>query len=153
MMVLFKATNHKNYAIEAFTLLAQEKFLQSPRVAQQLKWSRTINTHGRPGKNVPCDLPMEHLNHEAKNAFMGLGSNITDKAVKRIGRCLGVTVDILNNFDKVNDVSRQSGRHSKSDIEKIVKQLSETLKVFKSKKGVPIKTFSHFTIILSVKYH
>ena len=49
-MVLFKSTSHKNYAIEAFVLLAQEKFLQSPRIALQLKWSRTINTHGKPGK-------------------------------------------------------------------------------------------------------
>ena len=78
-------------AIEAFVLLAQEKFLQSPRIALQLKWSRTINTHGKPGKNIPCDLHMEHLNHEAKNAFIGLGSNITDQSVKRIGQCLGVT--------------------------------------------------------------
>lgn len=148
MMVLFKATNHKNYAIEAFTLLAQEKFLQSPRVAQQLKWSRTINTHGKPGKNIPCDLHMEHLNREAKNAFMGLGSNITDKAVKRIGRCLGVTVEILDNFDKVNDVPRQSGRHSKrstkNDVEKIVKQLSETSQVFKEQKGRSHLNFQSF---------
>ena len=52
-MVLFKATSHKNYAIEAFVLLAHEKFLQSPRFALQLKWSRTINTHGKPGKMFP----------------------------------------------------------------------------------------------------
>ena len=148
MMVLFKATNHKNYAIEAFTLLTHEKFLQSPRVAQQLKWSRTINTHGKPGKNIPCDLHMEHLNREAKNALMGLGSNITDKAVKRIGRCLGVTVEILDNFDKVNDVPRQSGRHSKrstkTDVEKIVKQLSETSQVFKEQKGRSHFNFKSF---------
>ena len=36
-MVLFRATRHKNYAIEAFTLLAQEKYLLSPRLSLQLK--------------------------------------------------------------------------------------------------------------------
>ena len=45
---IFHATNRTNYSIEAFNLLAQEKFLLSPRMALQLKWSRTINTHGRP---------------------------------------------------------------------------------------------------------
>ena len=56
---------------------------------------------------------MEYLNCEAKNVFIGLGSNIMDRSVKRTGRCLGVTVRILDNFDKVNDVPRQSGHHSK----------------------------------------
>ena len=45
---IFHATNRTNYSIEAFNLLAQEKFLLSPRMALQLKWSRTINTQGRP---------------------------------------------------------------------------------------------------------
>ena len=81
-LLIFKAARRKNYAIEAFTLLAQEKFLLSPRQSLQLKWSRTINTHGLPGKNIPCDLYMEHLNRESKSALSGLGSNITDKIQK-----------------------------------------------------------------------
>ena len=51
---LFMASDRTNYAIEAFTLLAQEKYLLSPRMAMQLKWSRTINVHGRPGKKHSC---------------------------------------------------------------------------------------------------
>ena len=82
---------------------------------------------------------MEHLNREAKNAFIGLGSNITDQSVKRIGQCLGVTVSILDNFDRVNNVPRQSGHHSKqsakASLEKIVQQLSETSQVFKEQIG------------------
>lgn len=49
-LLLFKASNRTNYSIEAFTLLAQYEYLFSPRMAMQLKWSRTINVHGRPGK-------------------------------------------------------------------------------------------------------
>ncbi len=49
----------------------------------QLTWNRTVNIHGRPGKNVPCDLHMEYLNREANISNAGLGSNITDEAVKR----------------------------------------------------------------------
>ena len=82
---LFKATGRTNYSIEAFTLLCQHDILFSHRASAQLAWSRTINTHGRPGKNIPCDLHLEHLNREAKNAMGGLSSNITEQSVKRIG--------------------------------------------------------------------
>ena len=75
---IFKATKRKNYAIEAFVLLAQLHFLFTPRMAAQLKWSRTINTHRRPGKNIPCDLHMEHLNRLCKSSLTNLGANISD---------------------------------------------------------------------------
>jgi len=101
---VFKATNHPNYAIEAFTLLVQEKFIFSPQMALQLKWNWTANTHGRPGKNIPGDLHLEDLNRECKNALSGLGSNITDKSVKQVGRCIGKTIDTLQAFDKANGI-------------------------------------------------
>ena len=66
-LVYFKSSGRTNYSIEAFVLLAQEKYLFSPRMSMQLKWNRTINVHGLPGRNVSCDLHMEHLNRECKN--------------------------------------------------------------------------------------
>lgn len=133
-LLIFKSARRKNYAIEAFTLLAQERYLLSPRQALQLKWSRTINTHGFPGKNIPCDLHMEHLNRECKTALSGLGSNITDKSIQRIGQSIGKTVEMLENFDEINLVTKQSGFHtsrsSKKDVEKLVGQLFEVSKVF-----------------------
>ncbi len=80
-LLLFKVANRTNYSIKAFTLLAQYCFLFSPQMAMQLMWNRTINIHGRPGRNVLCDLHLEHMNKEAKNSISGLGSNITDEAV------------------------------------------------------------------------
>ena len=50
LLLIFRAAHHTNYAIEAFTLLAHEKFILSPRMAAELKKSQTVNTHGRPGK-------------------------------------------------------------------------------------------------------
>lgn len=47
-LLIFKATKRKNYAVEAFILLAQLKFLFTPRMVAQLKWSHTISTHRRP---------------------------------------------------------------------------------------------------------
>ena len=121
----FKASNRSNYAIEAFT--------------RQLAWSRTINTHGRAGKNVSCDLHMEHLNREAKNQISGLGSNITDAAVTRVGNALGEVVHVLHRFDCVNGIKDPSARHSKNSYNKdmaiLVKQLHETSKVFERVSG------------------
>ena len=50
----------KKYAIEALTLLSQYSIILPPNLAEQLKWSRFVNMHGRPGHNISCDLHMEH---------------------------------------------------------------------------------------------
>ena len=43
----------------------------SPRQSQQLLWSRSVNMHGQQGRNVACDLHMEHLNRVCKEAIKG----------------------------------------------------------------------------------
>lgn len=57
LMVVFKASGRKNYAIEGLTLLAQYHFILPPNIAAQVKWSRFINMSGYPGCNVSCDIP------------------------------------------------------------------------------------------------
>ena len=69
LMIIFKATGRKNYALEAFTLLAQYERFLPPRQSKQLKFSRFVNVHGRPGCNVSCDLYMEHLNKMVKSCM------------------------------------------------------------------------------------
>ncbi len=63
--------------------------------------------------------------------MQGLGSNITDQ---RIGQSIGNTVEMLEKFDEINIVSKQSGFHtrrsSKGDVQKLVGQLFEVSKVF-----------------------
>ena len=97
-LLLYKANGRTNYSVEAFILLAQHDFLLSPRMAMQLSWNRTINTHGCNGKNIAADLHMEHLNRKAKDFLSGLGLNITDEAVQRIGRSLRQTMKVLKIF-------------------------------------------------------
>lgn len=130
----YKVANRTNYSVEAFTLLAQHHFLLSPRLAMQLTWSRTVNIHGCQGKNVPCDLFMEHLNKEAKQRICGLGSNITDESVRRIGRTIGNTIEIAKRFDEDNGIKepscRRSRRSCEKDMELLLKQLLEESRVF-----------------------
>ena len=147
-LLLFKATNRSNYAIEAFTLLSQFDFLLPHRLARQLAWSRTVNTHGRPGKNVSCDLHMEHLNREAKNQLLGLGSNITDASVTRVGNALGEVVQTLHQFDCTSGIKDPSARHSKKscdrDMSILIKELQETSKVFQNISGRAHRIFPKF---------
>ena len=75
LLLLFKASGRKNYAIEALTLLSQYHLLFPPYLAEQLKWSRFVNVHGFPGHNISRDLHMEHLNRLVKTAINGLGAN------------------------------------------------------------------------------
>ena len=48
-------------------------------------WSRFVNVSGQAGRNIACDLHMEHLNRTAKSA---LGQR--PKSVSRVGKCLGL---------------------------------------------------------------
>ena len=66
LLVIFKSSNHFNYAKEAVNLLSQYHYNFSERQKAQLLWSRCINTRGYPGTNIPCDLYMEHLNRRLK---------------------------------------------------------------------------------------
>ncbi len=90
LFLLFKATDKRNYAIEVFTLLSQYYFLLPPNIAKQLKWSQFVNFYGLPGKNVSCNLHMEHLNRLVKTAVLGLGANKTEKAISRASKAIGV---------------------------------------------------------------
>ena len=46
LLLIFKATGRKNYAIEALTLPCQYQYIFTPRLAEQLLRNRTMNAHG-----------------------------------------------------------------------------------------------------------
>ena len=61
LIPLFFASGCRNYACESVNMLLQHSNALSPRLSAELLWSRFINVHGRPGKNIAADLHMEHL--------------------------------------------------------------------------------------------
>ena len=79
-MLIFKATKHKNYALEALTMLTQSFMVLSPNLAEQLKWNHFVNVPGFPGRNISTDLHMEHMNRTVKTIIQGLGTNKSDNA-------------------------------------------------------------------------
>jgi len=69
LAAVFNHTGHCNYAKEGFLLLAQSSLL-SPRQIAEIKWSRTVNTHGRPGSNIPLGTLKQKV--EGNAAWIGL---------------------------------------------------------------------------------
>lgn len=126
-LLYFKASRRVNYAIEALTLVVQYHLLLPDRLAQQLLWSRFINTHGKEGRNIPCDLYMEHCNRMCKMAVHGLGANLTPHAIQRVGKCSGPLLHIMGQFDAESSVHTKSGDHTvpsfMQDLQEVIKQL------------------------------
>ena len=118
LLLIFKASDKRKYSVEAIHLLAQHHFLFSKRMAQQLIWSRTVNIHGKSGKNISLDLHMEHLNKKCKQAISHLGANVAGGTIERVGRSLKNLTDIQLQYDKtlVYPLSQdiiQGGKHPK----------------------------------------
>ncbi len=129
-----------------------------PRLAQQLMWSRFVNTHNKPGCNIPCDLHLEHMNRTVKTAVQNLGANATPKAITRIGRCVGPIMKVCSHFDSNTNVAQHSGAHSErsftSDLTRIVQELDSGSKVFRkvpARKRHSFRTLSG-SIINNIEY-
>ena len=125
MFIMFRSTSHWNYALEAFTLLAQYHWILPERQAMQVKYSRFINTQGRIGCNIPCDLYMEHLNRMVKACVANLGANKTPTSIEKVGKCIGPIDEIIKSFEshQVKESVHHSVPSSSADRDKIVKEL------------------------------
>lgn len=148
LLPLFKSSERTNYSVEAVTLLTQYYYLFSPRMAAQLAWSRTVNTHGHAGKNISCDLHLEHLNRVAKGALGRLSSNITEKSVKRIGKTVGIMSNLSHKFDVANNVPTPTSYHTRKpkvkDVTLMVNQLRKS-EVFQFQEGRCHPHFKNFS--------
>ncbi len=111
MLPIFISTQRKNYAKEALLMIFKHHFVFSPRMSQQLLYSRFVNTSGTVGGNIPGDLHNEHLNRLCKEAVKGLGPNKNVEGITRVSRALGVLEPILSKFDNDCCVPKSSGRH------------------------------------------
>ena len=134
LLPMFITSGRKNYSIEFFHTIANHSFVLSPRLSEELLWSRFINVHGIHGHNIPIDLHMEHLNRLVKESIRDLGANKTQRSLERVGRALGTVSPVLTNFDKDNEVTSKSSINKEASICKDTNMLiSELLKyeVFK----------------------
>ena len=90
----------------------------SLQMRSQLIWSRCVNVHGHPGKNIEADLHVEHLNSVAKQSIKTIGPNKTQKAIERLGIAIGTLAPVLTQFDEDNDIAENSGAHKALQMHK-----------------------------------
>ena len=154
ILPMFLSSGKRNYAIEGLNFLLQHGHILPPQQAAELIWSRFINVHGIPGRNIPNDLHMEHLNCVIKTSIQGLCSNKTLNVITRLGNALGVIAPILSKFDVENCVTEPSGTHhrphSDRDMKIVIQELSS---VFKSVPSRHHETFRNPRDPLHAKTH
>ena len=63
LLLYFRSTGHRNYALECINTIAQVRSLLSECNAYCLKWCRFVNRTGKPGRNHSCDLGMQLSNN------------------------------------------------------------------------------------------
>lgn len=133
LLPVFHNSGRRNYSNEALHLLCQYHHELSPQQAEQLLYSRFVNTRGVRGRNIPLDLHQEHLNRLCKDCVKGLGSNKTKPVIVRCSKALGTLNELLENFDEDSCVARPSGAHHvpsyKEDLHMIVQELQQN-KIF-----------------------
>ena len=111
MLVIFKSSKKYNYAKEAVNLLLQYYYQFSERQREQLLWSRCVNTKGRQGTNIPCDLQTEHLVRRIKMIERNLGANITPKSVEKAGKSIKVVEQVCTAFEDQTSSYHSSDSH------------------------------------------
>ena len=75
LVPLFKAANQTNYTIEAFSSFKTTCFFAPILNSRSDSLVSLYKYTWVPGKNIPCDLHMEHLNHDLKTAIPHRGAN------------------------------------------------------------------------------
>lgn len=73
--------------------------------------NRFINTHGRLGQNIPCDLHNEYVNKLYKEIITNMGTKLTDESMQRAARAVTTLHQIRSNFDNESGVSVGTSAH------------------------------------------
>ena len=126
-LLYFKNDGRTKYALEAFKLIAQTSAMLTPRKAHQLIWNRSCNSKGGTGKNVPLDLKNEFLNAVFKTDLNTFHSNITQHSVERSSQSIECVQNVLDHFDHVTGLYKDSGRHVVADNSKDFELVLKTL--------------------------
>ncbi len=124
----FIVAGRTKYSLEALRLQIQVKSVLSPQLAHHIMWDRFVNTHGRAGRNIPCDLYNEHVNKLLKHIIVTMGANLTEKALHRAAQSVTTLESICKRFDQQSGVPVGTHAHStRSDKQDITKVMNTVL--------------------------
>ena len=112
-MLHFHAERRTKYSLEALVLQFQLASLP-PDLVHQLTWGRFVNTHGGPGRNIPCDLHNEHINRLFKEMVGNMGANFTPESSTRAARSVTTLEKMSKKFDHETGIHPELSAHSQS---------------------------------------
>ncbi|CAB4022138.1 Hypothetical predicted protein [Paramuricea clavata] len=84
--------------------------LLSPKAAHDLVWNRFSKRKQKLGGNISLDLALEFLNRIFKDVVKKLGPNASTKSINRICHVMGVTKQLMENFDSSMLLYKRSGK-------------------------------------------
>ena len=146
LLLVFKSSGRRNYAKEAAMMLLNYHCIYSDQKAAQIKNSRFVNTVGRKGCNIPCDLFMEHLNRRQKRVIRHMGSNVQPPSLVRAAKAIRVVNSVCTVIEEETRGRSESNRHSKPSSSKDFKQLLEQIIEHKLCKVSPMRRHTSISI-------
>ena len=124
----FKAAGRTKYSLAAFNIHLQTNATLSPNAAHQVTWHRFVNTKGRIGQNIPCDLHNEHINKQVKYFIQNMGSNLTEASLRRAARSVSTLHSVCESYDSQSGVPHGTTAHStRPDTVDVVKVVDTVL--------------------------
>jgi hypothetical protein len=106
------AQRSSKYTLEGLNIMCQIYALLSPRDAHRLVWNRSVKAKNGVGGNISLDLALEQYNRVLKQIIKNMGPNAShEKVVNRFAKAIGVTKQLMDNFDLDCKVLRRAGKH------------------------------------------
>ena len=137
-MIHFKANNGcSKYASEILRLLVHQHCILSEKEAAEEFYGMFVNTTGKPGSHIPCDLKMEHIVKEVKSNIKHMFSNKTDKNITTRTSALPLIKDISEKFDVTTGVIVRSKKHTHSDSLQDEKAIMNDIRQLKPFENIP----------------
>jgi len=100
VMLLYKTHGHYKYAYAVLLYLVKCIAILPPAQALRLKWNRTFNVSGLPGRNIPLDLQKEHDNKDIKCLWRNLGANLDEQNAERTAGTLQSRQHVYHSVDR-----------------------------------------------------
>ena len=138
VLLLYKTHGHYKYAYAVLLYLVKCTAILPPSQALRLKWNRTFNGSGLPGRNIPLDLQKEHDNKAIKCMWRNLGANLDEHNAERTAGTLESRQLVYQSVDRDCDLKEQHfSRGNPKEEEAVVQIISDlqSSKVFTKTPG------------------
>ena len=99
-MLIYKTHGHYKYAYAVLLYLVKCIAILPPAQALRLKWNRTFNVSGLPGRNSPLDLQKEHDNKDIKCLWRNLGANLDEQNAETTAGTLQSRQHVYHSVDR-----------------------------------------------------